>query len=251
MKLLLPLLLLTPVLASAEPTLPEGFAGKLPEVMTQLYPKWEPSTQLTGNIVNGAIERARLRDAKPWESDGHHGVAILVQTWTGDGCKGESCAAEPADLAVIESVNGKLTLLASARGVFKFTQTENVSLDPAGPRIDHATMLLGVRDETERDGRSIAMLTLFKVEGAALKPVFERKVREARTSQKAVDAGCLAIIATDDLEAPPYPIKVTERCQQTKRSAVEFWRWQGTEYKLHGPASNAAEDTVTEDENDQ
>lgn len=245
------LVLLLPLLAHADPALPEGYAGKTTALMTLLYPKWEPSTQLTGSIVDGALQRARLRDAKLWESDGHRGVAVLVQTWTGDACRAATCPAEPADLAVIESAGGKLTLVAVLRGALKLAENQKASIDAPGVRVDRAATLVGVRDETESGARSLTKLRLFRLEGATLRSVFERTVREARVTQKALDAGCLATVTTDDLEAAPYPLKITERCQQTKRTAVEFWRWQGSEYKLHGPASNAAEADADDDENDR
>jgi hypothetical protein len=209
--------------------------------MAALFPQWDPLTRLTGVTAADGKESARLREAMEWMDGRQTFLAVLVERWTGDACEAESCPSQPTDLILVRVAGGRIVPAARVEGAGRHGGSQATVLDRQSR---HATMddaLLGLRVTTSAGGKTLTTVRLYRLMGDDLRLVFERGVEStahAGRSRKA--SGCTALVAADEFGTPPFPIKVTEHCTQTGKTSTELWRWAGSVYKLHGPASDAA-----------
>ncbi len=210
--------------------------------MTTLFPHWNPATEKTGSEEADAPERARLREAKRWTAGSRTWLAVLVDVWSGSLCDGHAqCDPQPTNLAVFESRGGALVLVGQTPAVAHHGGGADAVMDTQLRRLNRETPLLAVRETTHPPDRVLSTLRLFVVEGSAVRPVFERSVGDTtRPAKGKKPAGCSATVESDEFGTPPYPLKISEHCTQTGKSSTELWRWNGTRYALHGPASDAA-----------
>lgn len=235
-RFLVACLLCSSFAASAEPapTLPPALAGRPVEVMQAVYPKWNAGAAATGGGDAARPEHARLLESRGIDLGGRRGIVALTITWLGDSCEGDKCPPVTGDVALLDRADGHLRMLAVVRGTLKCGRC---TFDSESRRFDWSAPLIGVDERTVADGTETTSLVLFRVNGATLEQAFTRRV-EWRAGT------CKAIVASDDVDAPPFPLRVTDTCR-SGRTATEIWRWSGGRYQLHGPPSDADEPDPT------
>jgi hypothetical protein len=233
----------TPSKASAKTGLmPEGFVGRERSVMAALFPHWTPGTERTGSDAPEAPEHARLREARRWAAGSRTLLAVLVDVWSGSLCDSHAtCEPQPTDLAVFESRAGALLLIGHEPGVAHHGGGSDATLDSQSRRFSRDNPLIGVRETTRLPDHIVSTLRLYLTDEDSLRRVFERSIGDTTPPAKGRKAaGCTATVAADEFGTPPYPLKISEHCTQTGKTSTELWRWNGTQYLLHGPASDAA-----------
>lgn len=213
---------------------PEGFTGRETAAMKLLFPGWAPSTEEVVTPDGGMPQRVHLLAARRWVADGRTFLAVLIEV--DDPCTGASCGSGTVQLAVLNLQGTTLAVAVPPLEIGHHGAEAQTDLGPDLLPMSPEAALLPVL-ETTPSGRLLRLWALIDREPHV---VFERKIADAAPVLHTGKAGCEAAIAVDEFGTFPYPLKVKEHCSSTGKTATEVWRWEGTRYLLHGPASDAA-----------
>jgi hypothetical protein len=176
------------------------------------------------------LEVDELRD---WTHRGSHLLLGIVGRWSGDESERWVTANNGAftcDLVVLARDGSRVRLVAKADAAASCGGATSAGLDLARYDMDAGARLIGVRSRSMNHGYGEEFLTLYKLEGTRLVPVFGRLMGTEDGNTGAITS---AILQVEKASPGPNVFVVVEGTgRHAKR---ERWVWTGSRYEPEKP----------------